>query len=68
MNVVGLTDQNALIALEEVQDLIKDADAVYDNDARLCEEAANTKLNDELENADFKKAWQKWIADNPEEK
>jgi hypothetical protein len=49
MNVVGLTDQNALITLEEVQDLIKDADAVYDNDARLCEEAANTKLNDELE-------------------
>ncbi len=49
MNVVGLKDQNALITLEEVQDLIRDADAVYDNDARLCEEATQTKDYDELE-------------------
>jgi hypothetical protein len=49
MNVVGLKDQNALITLEEVQDLIRDADAVYDNDTRLFEKATKTKDYDELE-------------------
>jgi hypothetical protein len=49
MNVVGLKDPNVLITLEEVHDLIRDADEVYDREATLCEAAKKTKDYDDLE-------------------
>ncbi len=49
MNVVGLKDPNVLITLEGVHDLIRDADELYDREARLCEVAKKTKDYDDLE-------------------
>ncbi len=50
MNVVGLKDPNVLITLEEVHDLIRDADELYDKEATLCEAANRTKDCDDLKN------------------
>ncbi len=40
LNLVALKDQNALITLEEVHYFIRDADEVYDSEARRFEETS----------------------------
>ena len=49
MNLVGLKDPNVLITLEEVHDLIRYADELYDKEVTLCEAANRTKDYDDLE-------------------